>query len=65
MLLLREDYYVDLIEGYIDLVEISWQGLKLAEEEVVHLRVFEDFFDGLELGVGLDLLGMVLHVKIL
>lgn len=65
MLLLRKDYYVDLVEGYIDLVEISWQGLELVEEVFVHLRVFEYFFEGLEFGVGLGVLGLVLHVKIL
>lgn len=65
MLLLREDDDVDLIEGYIDLVEIPRQWLQLVDEEFVHLRVLEDFVDGLVLMVSLGLRQMVLHVKIL
>ena len=65
MLLLREDDDVDLIEGYIDLVEIPRQWLQLVDEEFVHLRVLEDFVDGLVLKASLGLLQMVLHVKIL
>ena len=47
MLFLREDNYVDLVKGYIDLVEISWQGEKLVKQVPVNLRVPEDLFDGL------------------